>query len=1426
MAKFYLLAWASRFKKVRSRIDQGMATVGKNWAMPPEGAPCVLVFGIASEKRKEVADVISSCRCAFAFPYTSWVKQCLFIQHNMPKAAFIVEGDATNPVSPQTHRFLERRGIPILTFSTIQEFLDTSPDIYVDALEKYYPAVLYGKEWNSDRPVIDVVIYFCSSASIMARLIKILPVDNAVFILGEHDGLQKITSLLDDFYIKKVVYICNNRVPPQLVSLLRERSIPSEILSEEVLSAILLTPYREYSAEDDGKPAAVILNDTGCTSIAAQLDGYRLFTLKALPIETLALLSSYTLVWIGRELPEKVRIFAVQQKAPVIQFSENLLSRFGYRKTFATPLFIEPNSLLSGQDGSSAFVKLAGSSELDEPVFLKSAAEFRRQLLDIQAQLIAKDDDGSADIPAVPEEEFVLAIWEAGGGSGSMSCQDFLEDVAAREKKKRVYCLALEESQTVQLSMKLNIALRNRLVFLVHPKDVDILIPHAARIYAHSSSIGFEALLSGKQVWTYGAPWYAGWGLTEDAVAVVRPRSLDIDQLTAIAFLLGTSYYAPYSREKITPKQAVAFWYMRQRQDFARLFEGLQADFGEDPRYLVLDLRANFYNEPELDSEMAELLQGSIFGSVLADFLLFRAEISNFQKLLDLFPHDRAIDIFSHLIIHAYYMLNYEAINFMVNEACRWFDKQEMSATNTKKFYEVYLDGMNRNRFHDSDVPKAPGLQLGDEKNYAAICIVYAKVLLNAFAYDDFLKFLGSSGGFPSSYYLKLIKLLYETSRTTIKEVDIRTRIRLRVRVFRIFERIRLREGAKKIPSNVRMFIFYCLIENRDRMDEWSQKLMPICLENRSFLSEDVKELVFMVVDMLISNNEVMLASTLFARLEPENISSRYASLEKDSSSKWITAERRAASLKSAREKSKKRIITAKGYTERASRSNDYIVFRHFEKTGNIISKSKFPEQIKGVIFVGYYGTFFSAILPVVLNSLQERGYAVYPIFNNHIAVRAPKHAPLSHFAYALPNNTGPLKLDWNIDFSAKRIAALGINFYDCFSETIALLIRRYEFNWKDQDVQRIFYNYLKQTDSALSWCDEMLGTAKLAHLKVGILSQFAYSLPESAIRKFVVERQNDLLHYILYKNIANYDLVHSKANVATKVSAFDMMAYPDRRLSFLPARSCFEPWYEQRRNDPEFSAQIEKIKHDLREETHDSGGGLLDRLRAEKSAGKHIVCCIGRLLFDQALHKEGGPGHDDMGDWLRHSVEIAAETPDLILLVRPHPHEKNPMAAVKARQTMRDILPEELPDNVIYLDPLETNVQALVGLMDLAVLWLGTAAYELTALGEPVALCSYAGYDQSPFDTLFPQNREEYAQLLKKGVYPKPDVEAQDRGAASLLYIKTTNVMKEYPYAYVRGSNSFRTIPYYHLDRLQKYFSEGDPQIESMVDQIVEGFV
>ena len=81
------------------------------------------------------------------------------------------------------------------------------------------------------------------------------------------------------------------------------------------------------------------------------------------------------------------------------------------------------------------------------------------------------------------------------------------------------------------------------------------LINAVDEVHPLTSLAGFEALLRGRVVVTYGQPFYAGWGLTIDRSRFSRrSRSLCVEELAAGTLLLYPRYVDPRTRLPCGPE--------------------------------------------------------------------------------------------------------------------------------------------------------------------------------------------------------------------------------------------------------------------------------------------------------------------------------------------------------------------------------------------------------------------------------------------------------------------------------------------------------------------------------------------------------------------------------------------------------------------------------------------------------------------------------------------------------------------------------------------------------------------------------------------------------------------------------------------------------------------------------------------------------
>ncbi len=101
----------------------------------------------------------------------------------------------------------------------------------------------------------------------------------------------------------------------------------------------------------------------------------------------------------------------------------------------------------------------------------------------------------------------------------------------------------------------------------VHPVG---LIEKAQALYAVTSQMGFEGLLWGKPVRTFGMPFYAGWGLTRDELpAPERRRPVPLENLVHAALVEYPRYIDPETGKRCQPERLIE-WMGLQRRMRAR----------------------------------------------------------------------------------------------------------------------------------------------------------------------------------------------------------------------------------------------------------------------------------------------------------------------------------------------------------------------------------------------------------------------------------------------------------------------------------------------------------------------------------------------------------------------------------------------------------------------------------------------------------------------------------------------------------------------------------------------------------------------------------------------------------------------------------------------------------------------------------------
>jgi capsular polysaccharide export protein len=95
---------------------------------------------------------------------------------------------------------------------------------------------------------------------------------------------------------------------------------------------------------------------------------------------------------------------------------------------------------------------------------------------------------------------------------------------------------------------------------IVRKGSISSWIDLVDEVHVNSSLAGFEALLRGKEVVTYGVPFYAGWGLTTDLGVVPQRRTArrTLTELAAAALIAYPRYVDPVTNLPCAPEVVIA----------------------------------------------------------------------------------------------------------------------------------------------------------------------------------------------------------------------------------------------------------------------------------------------------------------------------------------------------------------------------------------------------------------------------------------------------------------------------------------------------------------------------------------------------------------------------------------------------------------------------------------------------------------------------------------------------------------------------------------------------------------------------------------------------------------------------------------------------------------------------------------------------
>lgn len=245
-----------------------------------------------------------------------------------------------------------------------------------------------------------------------------------------------------------------------------------------------------------------------------------------------------------------------RRNVALIEVEDGFLRSRGLGADCVPPLSITVDRLGAHFDPSRAseLEVLLQDGQFDEPL-LARARELRRLIVEAA---LGKYDRGVGIVqrpagkrrhilvPGQVEDDRAVQL----GGCGLVSNLELLERV--REQARDAYIIYKPHPDVLAGHRRGAIAERlclGHVDEVVSDAPIAPLLDMVDEVHVNTSLAGFEALLRGKTVTTYGVPFYAGWGLTRDLGRVPSRRTArrSIDELVAAALVVYPRYLDPVS---------------------------------------------------------------------------------------------------------------------------------------------------------------------------------------------------------------------------------------------------------------------------------------------------------------------------------------------------------------------------------------------------------------------------------------------------------------------------------------------------------------------------------------------------------------------------------------------------------------------------------------------------------------------------------------------------------------------------------------------------------------------------------------------------------------------------------------------------------------------------------------------------------------
>ncbi|WP_245912927.1 capsular polysaccharide biosynthesis protein [Litoreibacter ponti] len=267
------------------------------------------------------------------------------------------------------------------------------------------------------------------------------------------------------------------------------------------------------------------------------------------------------LVWAGKE-PDGFATRAEAQGTRLLRVEDGFLRSRGLGADLVAPLSLvtDDSGIYYDPTRPSQLEALVTPGENLPPAALARASRLRRQIVKLGVSKYNLDgaapefDAGGRDVILVPgqvEDDASIRL-------GTKEVCDNAALLAAVRRDFPDAFVVYKPHPDVEAGLRDGDIPAPEADWIAESANPLALIARADRVCTMTSLLGFEALLREVPVTCYGAPFYAGWGLTEDRGSVpARRGTASLDQLVHASLIDYPRYFDPVTRQPCPPEIAV-----------------------------------------------------------------------------------------------------------------------------------------------------------------------------------------------------------------------------------------------------------------------------------------------------------------------------------------------------------------------------------------------------------------------------------------------------------------------------------------------------------------------------------------------------------------------------------------------------------------------------------------------------------------------------------------------------------------------------------------------------------------------------------------------------------------------------------------------------------------------------------------------------